>query len=451
MKHSLSTIVADFLTTHNNPNRPLLLALSGGPDSLALLHLLLEYQKNVSALHFGVAHVDHGWRKESAQEAKILENMVSKMGLPFHLKTLDFSSLKGNLEAVGREERLKFFKDLCNQCGYKAVLFGHHADDLAETVLKRTLEGAALPHLRGMREVSNLFGITVWRPLLTVNKSQLIEWLEERGLSGFKDSTNEDPRFLRGRFRSNILPFLSKEFGKEICPALCRLSTEATELRDYLDQKIAPYLAQTIKGPFGSLLDLRACFPIPSFEIKHLIRCFCEMHDFALSRESLEKAALLFDEGTANKKIEGGKHSLYIDRKCLFVFNKPVIITDPFESYSLTEKGVKYGNWNIRIDHNPSDINLFPLDWKGLWKGVGCIQLPKNHYLVSKPDLKLKYQDKIPLDKWWTDHKVPAFLRLWLPVINNEKGVCHEFLTGKSSNSVPNKDGLMTTIRLQAS
>lgn len=318
MKDPLLQAVTEFLRKRYKNEYPLLLAFSGGPDSLALLHVLLEYSRRFP-LKVALAHVDHGWRPESAQEADLIGKMAAGLGLPLHIKRLDPKAMQGNLEAACREERLTFFGDLCREYGYGAILLGHHADDQAETVLKRTLEGVALPYLAGMHSETLLYDLKLWRPLLSVTKKQVLAWLEQRGLKGFEDSTNKDPRFLRGKFRTRIIPLLSEEFGKEIAPALCRLGEEAEQLHEYLNSQVAPYLDQAVSGPFGSLLDLSLNCPASPVISKHLIRCFCERHLFALSKDALETAALLLETGAANKQIKTGPHTLSIDRKRLSI------------------------------------------------------------------------------------------------------------------------------------
>lgn len=306
-------VVVNFLKERCNGEKPVLLAFSGGPDSLALFHLLIE---SCHAKKFAVAHVDHGWREESASEAREIASMAEKYQLTFHLKTLDPAAMSGNLESACREERYRFFASLCKEHDYQGVLLAHHADDVAETVLKRALEGVALPYLHALRPEVVIHGVKVWRPFLSVSKKQLLNWLEERKLKGFEDKTNLDPRFLRGRFRAQLLPYLSEMFGKKISSGLCQLSQEAGELRDYLDDRIAPYLDDLVdKGTGEYTLDLRKHCPSHLFELKYLIRQFCKKGDFMLSRDCVHKAAVFLLKKSFNKvfltkhgklKIHGG-------------------------------------------------------------------------------------------------------------------------------------------------
>src|SRR5262245_21228397 len=132
----LETELFTFLKRHLDASRPVLLAFSGGPDSLALLHLLLDYrQQHPLTLH--LAHVDHGWRSGSAAEAAKLKLQAEALGLPFHSCRLSDEDRQGNLEAAGREARLRFFRQLSSQFDCQAVILGHQADDVAETCLKR--------------------------------------------------------------------------------------------------------------------------------------------------------------------------------------------------------------------------------------------------------------------------------------------------------------------------
>ena len=217
----METIVQVFLDRHWDRYRPLLVAYSGGPDSKALLYAALQTKV---PLH--VAHVDHGWREESAQEAASLQREVEGLGLAFH--SIRLSSKMTEDEA--RKSRLAYFCQLIEQFGFQAVLLGHQANDLAETVLKRVFEGAHLTSLKAIQPCALVFGIPLWRPLLTVCRSEIEKWLESRSLRALKDPANADPKYQRARMRTTLLPFLNEQFGKEIFSNLCQLSARSQEL-----------------------------------------------------------------------------------------------------------------------------------------------------------------------------------------------------------------------------
>ena len=162
-------MIKEFLDEHLDVNKPLLLALSGGSDSKALLQLLLDYKaKKPFELH--IAHIDHGWRKESSQEALELQALIDLHGIAFHLEILK-EMPAANLEEFCRIKRYEFFEKLQDQFGFQAVVLGHHEDDLVETILKRLFEGASFKHILAMDLISKKGTLNLWRPLLKVKKN----------------------------------------------------------------------------------------------------------------------------------------------------------------------------------------------------------------------------------------------------------------------------------------
>lgn len=428
-----------FLNEHYDQSRPLLLALSGGPDSLALLHLLLEYRKK-QPLAFGVAHIDHGWRSESSNEANVLQQMARGLELPFHVKRLNPNEIQGNLEAACRLERLKFFSEMCRKHGYQAVVLAHHSDDQTETVLKRVLEGVSLPYLGSMRPISLIEGVTIWRPLLGVRKRDILAWLEERGLQGFDDSTNLNPKFLRGKFRSRLLPLLSSEFGKEVGAAIERLGVEAAHLRDYLEERIKNSRMRIQEGPFGLCLDLSGDCPDHPYELSYLIRKFCEEANLALSRHSIETALQLVLTGAADKQVESGTGCLKIDRRRLFAPKLPFgsLNVQPVQEKKLLKPGqIDMGPWSLSVQECERNFDQKTSNWKDVWSGRGEAWIPADdEYQAGPVQLQASYQGKTSIAKWWTNAKVPAFLRGGVPVIWRSGEVFREFLSG----NCPNKD-----------
>ncbi|MES2345848.1 MAG: tRNA lysidine(34) synthetase TilS [Chlamydiota bacterium] len=295
MKDGILKEVKNFLHSHLKTDQPLLIGFSGGPDSLALLHLLLECRRFFS-LNLHLAHVDHGWRKESGIQARELAAKAKELNLPFYLKILTEFSFKGNLEAEARRKRLEFFSEIYQQEGAQALMLAHQADDQAETVLKRILEGSSLLSLGGLKGVYSLEGMQVWRPLLRVSKKALIQWLEKRKLQGIDDPTNRDPKFLRARMRTQIFPGLQVAFGKQATSNLVRLGETGHELKDYLYRKIAPLLSHIKKNHRKITIDLNPFLPIEKIEFLTLCKylseevgCFFSADILESSFEALEK------------------------------------------------------------------------------------------------------------------------------------------------------------------
>jgi tRNA(Ile)-lysidine synthase len=415
--------VFSFIKKYYDPSKPVLLALSGGPDSLALYTLLLKYRET-QPLKLAIAHVDHGWRKESGEEAQILQNMALKNENRFHLKKLNPpEKQQTNLEATAREERLKFYSELCIEHGYQAVLLAHHADDQAETVLKRIFEGASLPYLCGLRECTQVQGLTLWRPLLNVDKKTILEWLHQQGLNGFVDQTNLNPKFLRGKFRTHIIPNLSTDFGKDVGRSLGRLGAEAGKLREYLEQRMMPFIDRIERGKLGIFLDLSQQIPQYPIELDYLLRKFCEGEGLSLSRDNLKTAQQLILAKSGNKKISLGSKFLIIDRGRLFLPGRH--FEQELPELPLKSGIFAYGYWKVRVEEETRQEKGGISGWKAAWDGFCSVYLPWGNYTLAPPQLTPS------LSKWWTNAKIPAFMRHQIPVIWENQQIRYEFLTGK--------------------
>lgn len=305
----------EFLRTHVG-SAPLLLGLSGGPDSTALFYLLLEAQHP-----FEVAHVDHRWRPSSENEAASLEALASSHGIPYHLKILT-KTAENNLEERARQSRHHFYREICVDRGLKGVLLGHHGDDQAETVLKRVFEGATLPKLAGLNPVAQREGLLLLRPLLNVRKSLILRWLKEKGISYFEDETNLDTRFLRGRCRSQLLPALSDYFGKEIVPSLCRLARLSQELQDFIEEQLKPFRLRVVQQEKGVLLDLHRDPPTSLFLWKAVVKDLFDKEGIALPSSVLETLVKHLRTNSPKRELRVGRCIVTVNRSSIFLSNQ---------------------------------------------------------------------------------------------------------------------------------
>lgn len=285
--------VQEFLSKHHDGKSPVLLGYSGGPDSKALLYSLVDWGKNF--LH--VAHVDHGWREESAEEASKIGKEMEELRIPFYSIRLE-KLARRNKEALAREERFSFFRSLFAKNPFQALILGHHADDLAETLLKRIFEGAHLPLLGGMNRVAVWDQMPIWRPLLPVKKKDILAFLDTHGLQPFLDATNQDPSYLRSRLRMETIPFLERSFGKNIFDNLCLLSERSQELKLYLDQKIRDCKIQ--REDWGVAV---CCQGFERLERRHLLQKIGLQEGLALPRTILEPVLDWVDDTRERKKI----------------------------------------------------------------------------------------------------------------------------------------------------
>lgn len=248
MKEKIET----FLNENLRGTCPLILGFSGGGDSLALALVLHEL-----GVPLHLAHFDHGWREESLQETEKLRQWSREKGLSFHTERWHKPELS---EMKARNARFAFFKRLFETTSYQALVLAHHADDQAETVLKRLLEGAHFHNFQAMQPKALRDSMPIWRPLLGISKAEILSFLRERGESYIEDPTNEDLKYLRARMRRKILPYLSEQFGKNVAPPLARLSEYGNRLSEYLLEKTRERTLQ--KSHQGPYYDFRGAHPV---------------------------------------------------------------------------------------------------------------------------------------------------------------------------------------------
>jgi tRNA(Ile)-lysidine synthase len=236
--------IIDSIRRHHllSRNDRILVAVSGGPDSVALLHLLRELQEELQ-VHLEVAHLQHGIRGDEAKEdAQFVARLAEDLKLPFHLKEVNLPRIrsdagKGNLEALAREERYRFFAGVVRERKLDKVATAHTRDDQAETVLMWLLRGTGMKGLGGMSPLHlrrsgagvSTDTLTVIRPLLEVSKAEIVEYLDDRKFKYRVDRSNHDTALLRNWIRLELLPKIQQRVGTGFS---ARLSHEAELLRD---------------------------------------------------------------------------------------------------------------------------------------------------------------------------------------------------------------------------
>jgi tRNA(Ile)-lysidine synthase len=217
-----------------------LVAVSGGADSIALLHALVRLRARCG-LRLAVAHLHHGIRGAAADaDARFVQRCAQRLGLPLVTERADVprrAKAEGiSLEMAARAARYAFLARAARQLRAAAVAVAHNADDQAETVLLRLARGAGMQGLGGMDPVSRQGGLKIIRPLLGVARPAIIAFLKAHRLRWREDASNRDPHFLRNRVRHEILPLLERRLNPQIRTALQRTTEVLREENKFMDR-----------------------------------------------------------------------------------------------------------------------------------------------------------------------------------------------------------------------
>jgi len=220
------------------PGDVVIVAVSGGPDSVSLLHLLTKLSPELGfRLH--AFHLDHGLRgAESAADARYVRHLAEGLGLPSTVVTLEEGYLKrlsGSVQANAREIRMTEMAQLALCIGATRVALGQNRDDQAETVLMRLLHGAGPTGLGGIRPVRRIGGLTFIRPLLDTPRIAIEEYCRASELSPRLDMSNLKAEYTRNRIRLQLIPYLAREYNPAIRDGLSHIAAVCSVESDYLD------------------------------------------------------------------------------------------------------------------------------------------------------------------------------------------------------------------------
>lgn len=187
----------------------IVVGVSGGPDSMALLYILNEF-KNKMDLNIICAHVNHNKRKESEQEKIDLENYCKKNNITFeYIKVTNWGD--DNFHNEARSVRYNFFEELVYNYGAKYLMTAHQGDDLIETILMRIVRGSTLKGYSGFSRIVDKGDYKIIRPLITVTKDEILKFDEKNGIQYAIDESNNEDHYTRNRYRHTVLPFLKQE------------------------------------------------------------------------------------------------------------------------------------------------------------------------------------------------------------------------------------------------
>jgi len=292
----------------------MVVAVSGGPDSVALLRALLVLRRSSPPPPLVLAHLNHQLRgSESDADEAFVRDLHSSLVTAGHeavrlcCERIDVSAVAvaegANLEDAARRVRYDWLARVAREHSVGIVATGHTADDQAETVLHRLLRGAGLQGLRGIAGRRPLVeGVEVVRPLLDVTRAEVLSFLEAEGQSWRRDSSNDDPRFTRNRIRHELLPHLAEQYNPAVREVLARLARQAEEAHEELETAAVALLAEAERPRAGSLLifDRARLLVASRYRVRLLFRRVWEREVWPLGEMNFDHwqrlEALVFDE-----------------------------------------------------------------------------------------------------------------------------------------------------------
>jgi len=230
--------------SQNGKNRGLqtwIIALSGGPDSMALWRVLVNLTSELG-LKLVVAHVNHCLRgKESDQDADWVQAQVAETGLPYHAKVVDTEKIarekKLGIEETARDLRYTFFAELAQSLKADAVATGRNLDDQAETVFMRVVRGAGMDGLGGIPPVNQKRDLRIIRPLIETTRTEILDFLQEENCEFRQDRSNSDPKYRRNFVRHELLPRIEKEWNPAVKKILARSAQQHREVYQFIEDE----------------------------------------------------------------------------------------------------------------------------------------------------------------------------------------------------------------------
>jgi len=304
----MNTNILKHIVENIRPKSTVILAFSGGPDSVYLFHQLLEAKKKLS-FKIVLAHLNHKLRdKESEADENFCLMFAKNNNTPIEIEEKNISIIKGNLEDNARKFRYIFFEKIRQKYKADFILTAHHLDDNIETFLMNFLRGSGLKGLCGMQIKS----AKILRPLLEITKNEILKYLEENCIKFRTDKTNFDDSYTRNNIRKNIVPLL-KKIQPSLKDVFLRNWETLSETQRFVDKEAEKWILKNMKKQYK--------VPIKTFKnvdkfmqtviIKNLFNLYHKTND-NLSKDMVERAQKIINEEKTGKNVPFGKNTLLI-------------------------------------------------------------------------------------------------------------------------------------------
>ena len=371
----------------NKKNR-YLIACSGGPDSMALLHMF-----NKKGYQLEVAHVNHHKRDTAKRDEDIVRDFCKKNNIVFNKLDLDLNKCKGNFQAFARKERYEYFKKICNEHNLDGVLLGHQKDDVIETYLMQKSKKVGVKEY-GLAYHNNLYGVEVYRPLLNKSKNELIEYCKKNNVKYGIDESNLEDHYERNKVRHSRVEKMSEKQKDEIIRQIKSDNLEALNKEKQVTKFIDSH-----KGRY----DYKQFIEFPYLKV--LLR-------------------RIFGTNLSDKYLDEMIRQLQSCKKCVFLRNNIYLVKE----YDYIETFTKPLTYSIKIKENGyGDYEYFRIVKKSKKLLTGATVSKDDYPLTIRnymegDSIKMKYGTK-KVNRFFIDNKISYRQRLTYPVVFNRDGI----------------------------
>lgn len=414
---------------------PVVAGISGGPDSLCMLDLLIRNEFRVI-----VGHLNHQLRPEASQEAEIVEQFCSARSIPCIVSEKDVGEIAGetrlSIEETGRKLRYEFLFDLATKEGAQAVMVAHNSDDQVETILMHLLRGSGLSGLKGMEQHQEKnewsASLPLVRPLLRFSRKEILEYCRERGLIPVIDKSNADSQYYRNRIRNELIPLLAT-YNPQVKERLIKMA-DVVQIEDDLIQQLvnsAIESAQTEKNDHYHIFSLEKTAGLHQAILRRMI--LSTIHQVKptspnISHESITRGAHFLMQDPPGDRID-----LVADLELFKYMKKFAVLcdrNDPLDDLwpqvkggcsliDLQEKGVGLnGNWRL-IPSGAHEVNSTDT-WRCSLDGGLISDLTLEPFKPGDKFTPYGMNGKsLKLGDYWTNEGLPVKARANWPLIRS--------------------------------
>ena len=254
----------DFLMKNIEPKQNIVLAISGGPDSMVMFDLFLKLRDELE-LTLVCAHVNHSLREESKEEYEFVKSFCKKNNVIFEGTT--FENYTSNIESEAHNRRYKFFEELIKKYNASYLVTAHHGDDLVETILMKITRGSSLDGYVGFNKISDRDGYKIIRPLVYYTKDEILKYAKDNNIEYRLDKTNESDNYTRNRYRNHILPVLKNE-NKDIHLKYLKFSEEIDKTSKFINRYVSSVYSKVCEN---NIIDLTKLLEEDDYIIEKVI------------------------------------------------------------------------------------------------------------------------------------------------------------------------------------